>query len=144
MLLLVFSIYSPLNWLKSLFFIDALMLQNLLFFASQISAFQYSCCVTPSGIANFVIMIWHMLCGWSLNIVHFCGSILLHGQIVWCMMCLILLILHSSWLSIAFFSFFALHSSLVAPIPLSSQIMPCWIPSIVVATFEWACLALQL
>ncbi len=98
--ILYVSIYSALYWLKSLFFIDALMLQNLLFVASQICDSQFFFCVTPSGIAIFVIMSWHMLCGWSLNVVHFVGSISLHGQIVWHMMWLILLILHSSWLSI--------------------------------------------
>ncbi len=106
--------YLHLNWLKSSFFIKRLRVQNLLFFASIMIDSQYSCCVTPSGIANFVIMIWHMLCRHSLKVVHFCGSILLHGQIIWRMTWLILPMLHSAWKSRAYFLCFVLHSSLVA------------------------------
>ncbi len=94
--------YIPLNWLKSLFFIEALRLQNLLFDASLMSVSQYSCCVTPSGIDNFVIISWHMLCGCSLKVIHFCGSILLHDQIIWHMMWLILPMLHLPWESRAY------------------------------------------
>ncbi len=98
--------YIPLIWLKSWFFIEAFRLQNLLFVASLMSVSQYFCCVTPSGIAYLVIISWHMLCGCSLKVVNFCGSILLLGQIIWRITWLILPMLHSSWESRAYFFIF--------------------------------------
>ncbi len=130
---------SPINWLNILFSINALMLQNFSFATSWIRDSQYSSCITLSGFPTFFIMIWHMLCGWSRNVSNFFVSILFPGQVVWCMTWLILILLHSSWVS--FFSFCASHSSLVALSPLLVQFAPCLTPLIVLAASEFACLA---